>query len=285
LLADSLYRYDEAEAAYRRAIDLDPKMFNPWNGLGNLLTTFLHRYSEAEAAYRRAIDLDPKATDPWNGLGNLLRNLGHCTEALECLGQGVQLQKDKSIPVINRARLLWSMGRFDAAQGDANTALEALSHSHSDSYYYLGLALALWLDNPTMSKMAERLRMSTDAHRESFTTIFCLFLHNLVTGSDISAPKSNVVDWMQSYSNRLWSIEMLYDLSGWRPDCRQAAREAAQSFYNLPAEVVARFKDVPTPKFRLEPFIPFLEGRSDGAGDPRDLPLICKEAVSPTIQA
>ena len=98
LLANSLHRYDEAEAAYRRAIDLDPKAFAPWNGLGILLATSLHRYDEAEAAYRRAIDLDPKAFAPWNSLGNLLRSLRRCAEALECYGHAVQLKKDTGIP-------------------------------------------------------------------------------------------------------------------------------------------------------------------------------------------
>ena len=43
----------------------------PWNNLGNLLQYHLDRYEEAESAYRRAIDLDPSYAWPWIGLGNL----------------------------------------------------------------------------------------------------------------------------------------------------------------------------------------------------------------------
>ncbi|MEI2783912.1 MAG: tetratricopeptide repeat protein [Candidatus Competibacter sp.] len=53
-----LGRYDEAEAAYRQAIALDPKFALPWNDLGILLQDHLARYEEAEAAYRQAIALD-----------------------------------------------------------------------------------------------------------------------------------------------------------------------------------------------------------------------------------
>ncbi|MDG4595427.1 MAG: tetratricopeptide repeat protein, partial [Candidatus Contendobacter sp.] len=72
LLANKLQRFDEAEAAYRRAIELDPADAMPWNNLGNLLASKLQRFDEAEATYRRAIELDPALGLPWNNLGFLL---------------------------------------------------------------------------------------------------------------------------------------------------------------------------------------------------------------------
>ena len=84
LLQDHLQRYAEAEAAYRRAIELDPKCASPWNNLGNLLQDHLQRYAEAEAAYRRATELDPKFAWPWNNLGNLYCDqLGRYTDAAD----------------------------------------------------------------------------------------------------------------------------------------------------------------------------------------------------------
>ena len=74
LLQYRLTRFNEAEAAYRRAIQLDPHYADPWSGLGNLLQDQLSRFEEAEAAYRRAIELDPLYADPWSGLGNLFQN-------------------------------------------------------------------------------------------------------------------------------------------------------------------------------------------------------------------
>jgi tetratricopeptide (TPR) repeat protein len=276
--------FDESATAYRRAIDLNPRAFAPWHGLGNLLAESLHRYDEAEAAYRRAIDLDPKASGPWNGLGNLLRSFRRCAEALESYGHAVQLKKDTGIPTKNRASLFWNIGRFDAARSEAATALEVSNHSHTALSQRITLELALWLDDTMSAEKAEKLRVSAGAHKGDFSTVFGLFLHSLVTGIDINIHCFRVIEQIHSYSNRLMAIEGLYDLSGWRPDCRQAAKEVVPLFYNLPAEVIARFKDVPTPEFLLNPFIPFLEGRSDGAGDPRDLPLLCEDTAPSTVQ-
>ena len=64
-------RFDEAEAAYRKAIDIDPTYALPWNGLGGLFQWKYDRFDEAEDAYRRAIALDPTFAHPWTGLGDL----------------------------------------------------------------------------------------------------------------------------------------------------------------------------------------------------------------------
>ncbi|NQT12035.1 MAG: tetratricopeptide repeat protein, partial [Planctomycetes bacterium] len=51
--------YEEAEAAYRKAIELTPDDARAWSHLGQLLHERLERYEEAEAAYRKAIELKP----------------------------------------------------------------------------------------------------------------------------------------------------------------------------------------------------------------------------------
>ncbi|MCP4460306.1 MAG: tetratricopeptide repeat protein [Cytophagales bacterium] len=71
LYKDQLNRYEESEAAYKKAIELDANFAYPWNGLGNLYQDQLSRYEESEAAYKKAIELDANFAYPWNGLGNL----------------------------------------------------------------------------------------------------------------------------------------------------------------------------------------------------------------------
>jgi len=75
LLQDHLGRYEEAEQAYRRAIELDPKFASPWVGLGNLLMDYFGRYDEAQAAHQRAIELDPADDFPRLNLAFLFRDL------------------------------------------------------------------------------------------------------------------------------------------------------------------------------------------------------------------
>jgi Flp pilus assembly protein TadD len=64
-------RTADAEAAYRKTIELDPKFAVSWNNLGILLAKTPERTAEAETAYRKAIELDPKYTRAWNSLAIL----------------------------------------------------------------------------------------------------------------------------------------------------------------------------------------------------------------------
>ena len=106
LLAENLGRYEEAERAYRRAIEIDSTDSYPWNGLGNMLQFRLGRYEEAEQAYRRAIELDPKLSNPWNGLGILLADhLGRYEEAEAAYRRAIELDPKSPYPWGNLARL------------------------------------------------------------------------------------------------------------------------------------------------------------------------------------
>ncbi|MEA3292626.1 MAG: tetratricopeptide repeat protein, partial [Pseudomonadota bacterium] len=72
LLSANLGRNEEAEVAFRKAIELDPKYAGSWNNMGILLSDHLGRHEEAEVAYRKAIELEPQYAGSWSGLGNLL---------------------------------------------------------------------------------------------------------------------------------------------------------------------------------------------------------------------
>ena len=58
LFAKHLYRYNDAEAAFRRVIEIDAKDAQAWGLLAIVLGNHLERYKEAEAAYKTTIELD-----------------------------------------------------------------------------------------------------------------------------------------------------------------------------------------------------------------------------------
>ncbi len=68
--------YLEAEAAYRKAIDLTPRWAHAstWNSLGNLYSDCFQRYSDAAAAYTRALEIDDADELTRNNLVFLLRD-------------------------------------------------------------------------------------------------------------------------------------------------------------------------------------------------------------------
>ena len=88
-----------AEAAYRKAIEIDPKNSGLWDRLGDLLRNHLDRYAEAETAYRSAIELNPKNAWTWYSLGNLFRNhLDRYAEAEMAYRRAIELNTKNAWP-------------------------------------------------------------------------------------------------------------------------------------------------------------------------------------------
>lgn len=63
-LLEATSRLDEAEPAFRRAVELDPKLDRAWYGLGLVLIR-QHRYDDAVAALKRNTELQPMSPYGW----------------------------------------------------------------------------------------------------------------------------------------------------------------------------------------------------------------------------
>ncbi len=126
LLQDHLDRYEEAEAAYRKAMELDPESAVPWHGLGNLLQAHLDRHEEAEAAYRKALELDPKSAAPWHGLGNLFKEHPDRYEESEAAyRKALELDPKSAAPWNGLGNLFKDcLDRYDAAEVAYRKAME-----------------------------------------------------------------------------------------------------------------------------------------------------------------
>jgi Tfp pilus assembly protein PilF len=107
LLDKDPQRHAEAEAAYRRAIELDPADALPWHNIGTLLDEDPQRHAEAEAAFRRAIELDPADAAPWYNLGFLLaKNPQRHAEAEAAYHRAIELDPADAWPWNNIGTLL-----------------------------------------------------------------------------------------------------------------------------------------------------------------------------------
>jgi len=107
-------KLDEALKAYEKAIELDPKLSNPWNGKGNVFLD-QKKYDEALKAYEKAIELDPKSAHPWNGEGIVFRNLKKYDEALKAYEKAIKLDPSIAYFWNNKKIALEALGRRSEA--------------------------------------------------------------------------------------------------------------------------------------------------------------------------
>ncbi|MBE7418921.1 MAG: tetratricopeptide repeat protein [Ideonella sp.] len=69
-LLEATQRFDEAEQAFRRAVELDPKLDRAWYGLGLVLIR-QQRFDEAVAALKRNTELQPMSPFGWYQLARV----------------------------------------------------------------------------------------------------------------------------------------------------------------------------------------------------------------------
>jgi tetratricopeptide (TPR) repeat protein len=74
-----------------------------------------HVHAEAEAAYRRALELAPEHADAWLNLGAMLCEAHRCEEAVEIFDQAILHCRDEPLLHFNRAIALEDQGRIQEA--------------------------------------------------------------------------------------------------------------------------------------------------------------------------
>ena len=83
----------EAEAGYRRALELDPDCLGAHRNLAVLLVR-QKRFQEAEAVYQRVLRIHPDSASLWTNLGVLLADLKREAEAEACFRKALALDPD-----------------------------------------------------------------------------------------------------------------------------------------------------------------------------------------------
>ena len=108
------------------AIEIDPKYAYPWDGLGNVLSDKLARYEDAEQAYRKAIEIDPTSSIGPNGLAWFLyQHRPECLDEAERLGKrAFELQPQSPHAAHTYATILVRNSRWFAAIEPARSFLE-----------------------------------------------------------------------------------------------------------------------------------------------------------------
>src|SRR5262249_49801424 len=115
--------FDEAVAAYRKAIEINPKNALTHYHLGILLCDRKHDYPGAIAAFRKAIALEPNAALSHFNLGLALRFNGDSKEAIAPFREAIRLQPTHARAHTNLARCLTTCADLESRK--PQEALEA----------------------------------------------------------------------------------------------------------------------------------------------------------------
>lgn len=142
-----LGRLNEAEAGYRRVLQIRPDIIGAHVNLGMILYE-LGLLNEAEASYRRALQIKPDLTEAHYNLGILFRKQGRWGEAETSYRQVIQNKPDFTDAYISLGDTLKEQGRLDEALANDRLALktkgdwkEALSRLTTPLVVHTGLVL------------------------------------------------------------------------------------------------------------------------------------------------
>jgi tetratricopeptide (TPR) repeat protein len=107
-------QWEDAVAAYRRVVVIDPTYAAAWNNLGLLLHR-MGRYDEASAAYASALEQDTRCCEAVYNLGSLAEDRADLEEAVRCYRQALEISPDYADAHFNLAGALARSGRPDEA--------------------------------------------------------------------------------------------------------------------------------------------------------------------------
>ena len=131
-----------AEAAYRKAIELEPAYSRAWHGLALLLDQhFVARRTEAESAYRKTVEFDPNSSSAWNRLGTLLGDVAAYSEAEAVFRKALEIHSGSHQLWHNLGIVLRQKNLFDDAEVAYRRALE-IDAGCSDAWNSFGMMLA-----------------------------------------------------------------------------------------------------------------------------------------------
>jgi len=113
LACESDGRLDEAEQAYKKALDIE-EMPEAHHNLGNVYIS-MGDIEQAERHFRVTVEMDPKFAPAWYNLGFVLGDLGRYEEAVVALSRAIEIEHDFADCFFNLALYYEELGEKDKA--------------------------------------------------------------------------------------------------------------------------------------------------------------------------
>jgi tetratricopeptide (TPR) repeat protein len=134
-------KYDEAIAKFNEVLKEVPKCPECYIGIG-ASNASKKDYAAAEAAYKKAIELDPNAIDAYNGLATIYNDQKKFTEAQAMSAEGMKRAtaggaSGSADSLYNAGVISWNANDFPKAQEQFAAAVAA-NPNHAESHFMLG---------------------------------------------------------------------------------------------------------------------------------------------------
>jgi TolB-like protein/Tfp pilus assembly protein PilF len=128
----------KARASAKRALDLDPNLADSHLAQGVVLMNNDFKFAEAEAEYRRALELAPQNAGVTSNLAALIAVLGRLDEAVALKQQAIALDPLRAASHVGLATNLTALGRYDEAEAALRKGIE-LQPQSAQNYYKLAV--------------------------------------------------------------------------------------------------------------------------------------------------
>ena len=134
-------KYDEAERAFRKALEFDPLNGEGWFRLGALLFQ-QENYFEAEKALRRAITQIPGNENAWYLFGASLQKLQRWQEAIMPLKNAININDKNDDYWMKLGLSQYNVGQYKEAEKCFMKTLR-ITPSHRDATFYLAQCMEI----------------------------------------------------------------------------------------------------------------------------------------------
>ncbi len=142
LMAFNLGQYEDAVAAFKKALEMDPVRASIWARLGNAHLE-LKQYKLAIQAYEKALQLDPQNGGFYQNLGGIYTKKGDTKKAQEMYEKSASFATNPRIAAANHynaAVVNINSGNSKGARAALEKAVEA-DPTHEEAHYQLGIIL------------------------------------------------------------------------------------------------------------------------------------------------
>src|SRR5438067_3968574 len=113
----------KARASAKSALDLDPNLAEAHSAQGGILRLVDFNFAEAEAEYRRALELAPQNPVVTSNLADLISTLGRLDEGVALQQRAIALDPLRSAAHLALALYLTPLGRYDEAEAAVRKAI------------------------------------------------------------------------------------------------------------------------------------------------------------------